>query len=1013
MHDTHTQRPEEILRAATLALTQTLDLDTVLARLLEYLEQLVPYDAANVMLRVSGSQIAMLAMRGYEQWADPEQVRAATYDIDTDQASRQIFTNRRSMVIPDTAVYDGWVPTKGTEFVRCWMAVPLIADRDMIGVLSLDKAEPNYFSAEHLRLAEMLAAHAVIAIQNARLHEQLRQQTQDLEAANRALTKEIATRTRAEQALRLFAEMSTVLAFSLDYSTTLKNIATMVVPQMADYCLIHLIDSTGQYVQVASAHVLAQKALLLERLGEIYRPHSDRTPEVIRRAMAAHSALLVDATTTDIAHDLMDDAEVLEIYRVLQPLSYLVIPLIVRGELRGALTLARSDSAIHYADDDLALAEELGPRLALAIDNAQLQSEAQLAIQRLNESLALLNTVLISAPIGFAFQDRELRFVHINAALAQLNGLAPEQHLGRTLLEVHPRTAALVEPLLRQVLQSGQPVIDLDIHGSSPGSTVVRYWLASYYPVRTSSGVLIGVGTLVNEITPRRHAEDDLRRQKEILQHIFDHAPMMLAFYDADGRFQIVNREWERVIGWRPDEMSGQDLLANMFPEVSTQSEALRYMLSPEPGWREFQLRVRDGRVLDTLWANVRLSDGTSIGIGQDITERKRLEAQFLQSQKMESVGRLAGGIAHDFNNLLTVIMGFAALSLADLPPDHPSSANLLEIRRASERAARLTRQLLAFARKQVFSLQLTNLNRLIVDVDRLLRRLIGENIELVVLPAADLVLVNVDPHQIEQVLVNLVLNARDAMPHGGQVTIESSNVVVDGPGSQHPAGLARGTYAMLCVVDNGVGMDATTRAHLFEPFFTTKGPDKGTGLGLATCYGIIQQHEGYISVDSTVGVGTRVTIYLPAAQVFEPGASPVLGHGPLPRGSETILLVEDETSVRRLTSRLLSDLGYRVIEARHGEEALQLAQTSGLQSCDLLLTDVIMPSLGGTELAARLLALRPGLRVVFMSGYADDQFSERGEPQAGAGFLQKPFSQVELAYKLREVLDRPAMRTL
>ncbi len=388
----------------------------------------------------------------------------------------------------------------------------------------------------------------------------------------------------------------------------------------------------------------------------------------------------------------------------------------------------------------------------------------------------------------------------------------------------------------------------------------------------------------------------------------------------------------------------------------------------------------------------------------QDITARKQLEDQFRQAQKMEAVGRLAGGVAHDFNNLLTVINVYSELILAGLAPDDPARGPLTEIHDAGDRAARLTEQLLAFSRKSMIEPRLVDLNELVIESAKLIRRLIGEDIGLNVLTDPEPVRVVLDPGQLEQVLMNLAVNARDAMPTGGRLTIETRMVTIGEDGERVATNTVPGRYAVLRVADTGCGMTAEVREKIFEPFFTTKGIGKGTGLGLAVVHGIVQQSGGKITVDSTVGVGTTFQILLPAVKV-ENREAPMRESAEVTRGTETVLVVEDEDAVRTLVQVALEAQGYRVLSASGGREARELLATN-LTSVDLLVTDVIMPELSGPDLAVALRAEHPGLRVLYMSGYTDDALDRFGLHGTKDQFLQKPFSPLSLARKVREVLD-------
>ena len=385
--------------------------------------------------------------------------------------------------------------------------------------------------------------------------------------------------------------------------------------------------------------------------------------------------------------------------------------------------------------------------------------------------------------------------------------------------------------------------------------------------------------------------------------------------------------------------------------------------------------------------------------------ERRELENQLRQAQKMEAVGRLAGGVAHDFNNLLTAIMGYAQLAAGRLPPGHQALQDVQEIMTASERAAMLTRQLLAFSRKEVVQARVLDLGALVTDMAKMLRRIVGEEIQMIVRNEEDLGGVKADLSQMEQVILNLVVNARDAMPAGGRLIIETGNVELGEVYAGEHVAAKPGAYVLLAVSDTGIGMDEETKARIFEPFFTTKGSDKGTGLGLATVYGIVQQSGGAIQVYTQPARGTTFKIYLPRtagpAEVLR--SSDTLDQAP--RGTETVLIVEDQDVVAAVVRGTLQTCGYEVIEARHGEEALRIWKARG-SSIDLIITDVVMPVMNGPEFVRHAREIVPDVKVLFMSGYTEHGFSAHGEMGAADGFLQKPFAPAALARKAREVLD-------
>ena len=510
-----------------------------------------------------------------------------------------------------------------------------------------------------------------------------------------------------------------------------------------------------------------------------------------------------------------------------------------------------------------------------------------------------------------------------------------------------------------------------------------------------------------------RSAQEALRRSEANFRSLVTNAPYGICRVDAAGILLGANPALVSMLGYESaNDLAGANL-ANLYADSQQWFTLADYFRALQP----FQGLVAEWRRKDSSVTAVRISGRAIRGernaiffelFTEDVTERRALELQLRQSQKMEAVGRLAGGIAHDFNNLLMVISGYCEFLLARIGDDPALRGPAQEIANASERATALTRQLLAFSRKQMLAPKVLDLNAVVTENLKMLTRMIGEDIDLVMVPGADIGAVKADPGQIEQVIMNLAVNARDAMPHGGKLTIETGNVTLDENYARFHAPVKPGDYVMLAISDTGMGMDAETQNHIFEPFFSTKGP-KGTGLGLSTVYGIVKQSEGYIWVYSELGKGTTFKIYLPrigaagetiAAQTTTPVIS-------AERGGETILIVEDEADVRRLGRQYLEMQGYRVLEAPEGAAAIQISNSySG--PIHLLLTDVIMPGMNGRELAQRISALRPDTRVLYMSGYTENAIGHNGTLDAGITLLQKPFTLPALKAKVREVLDTP-----
>lgn len=507
----------------------------------------------------------------------------------------------------------------------------------------------------------------------------------------------------------------------------------------------------------------------------------------------------------------------------------------------------------------------------------------------------------------------------------------------------------------------------------------------------------------------QQRMEQALRESEARYRLITQNTSDLIAIIDEQRCFRYVSPSVTTLLGYAPDELIGADALAALHPDDRPLSERYwREVMSQMRTTATFRYRHADG---SWLWfecdLKAVLQDGaySLIVVGRDITERRELEARLLQVQKMDAIGRLAGGVAHDFNNLLAVITGCTELARQALDDDHPATPELVEIQKATVRAAALTRQLLAFARRQIFEPRLVNLNTLILDMEKLLRRLIREDIVLRTLPSPDLWSVRADPGQIEQVIVNLAVNARDAMPHGGLLTIATANIISDEALARTHPTLDPGPYVQLVVSDTGIGMTDEVRRRAFEPFFTTKEAGAGTGLGLATCYGIVAQHQGVIDLTSAEGRGTTVTIYLPRAERSAATVAPAATATADSCGTETILLVEDDPAVRELTARVLRAHGYTVIEAADGDTAINVARSGGA-SVQLLLSDHVMPHMSGVRLAELLAGMFPHLKVLMMSGYADDGTSTRMADASGAPVLQKPFTPTMLVRQVRAALD-------
>jgi two-component system cell cycle sensor histidine kinase/response regulator CckA len=551
------------------------------------------------------------------------------------------------------------------------------------------------------------------------------------------------------------------------------------------------------------------------------------------------------------------------------------------------------------------------------------------------------------------------------------------------------------------------------IRSRSKALGVLDFYSSDIHPEDERLMAALGdIGNQLGQFVERRLAELALRESEERYRSVAEATNEWIWSAGPDGRTDYSNRAAEQMLGYTPEELVGKSLFDFFHPDdLSAARETFACGLASKSGWTAFPVRCRhkDGnyRQLESNAVPILGSAGEVLGFrgaNRDVTDRLGLEAQLRQSQKMEAIGTLAGGIAHDFNNLLTTILGYSQMLLQALGPENPLSGEVEEIQKAGERAANLTRQLLAFSRKQILQPVVLDVNSIVRETEKMLRRLIGEDIDFTLSLDSEAGCVKADPGQVEQIIMNLAVNARDSMPRGGRLTIETRNWEVDGVRVRASAGLNPGSYVCLSIRDTGEGMDRETLSRIFEPFFTTKEHGKGTGLGLSTVYGIVKQSGGYITVDSDLGRGTSFEIYLPRVSEERPMAEGPRESAFRP-GSETVLLVEDEAPVRRLAHRILEQGGYNVLQAGCAEEALRVFADYGAP-IDLLVTDVVMPGVSGPELALRLVDSLPNLKVLFISGYTDHAAVRSGRLAPGQAFLQKPFDPELLSRKVRDMLD-------
>jgi PAS domain S-box-containing protein len=688
-------------------------------------------------------------------------------------------------------------------------------------------------------------------------------------------------------------------------------------------------------------------------------------------------------------------------------------------EWRGEVVNRRKDGS-HYVQDTSISPLSLGGRIDGFVAIGADITERRRAETELRESRARLEEAQRIAHIGSWEHDLAADKFRYSDEMYRLLGVGPEDFAGTMeafVALIHPDDRATMAAYVKSVL-GGHSSSEVDFRVVRPDGTV-RRMQGRAQPFFDPSGKPCRVAGSLQDLTERRLAEDSLRCQEQRFRSLIENSTEITALLGPGGNLRYLSPAFEHVLGQPAEVWLGQSVLDLVWPEDLARAKALleRVLQSPAEAiaWQSRLRHAKGGwRWLEGTAANL-IAEPAVEGIVvncHDVTERKlaeerqsRTEQMLWQSQKMEAIGRLAGGVAHDFNNMLGVITGFGELARRQLPPDHPVQDRLEQILKASSRAADLTRQLLAFSRQQVMRPHALELNAVVEGTRNMLGPLIGEDIELVLRLDPHLGTVMADPTQLDQVLMNLAVNARDAMRQGGRLSFETANVELDEDYVRRHLAGKPGSYVRLAVSDTGVGMDEETRCHIFEPFFTTKAESKGTGLGLATVYGIVKQSGGFIWVYSEPSQGATFKIYLPRVDASQGRETAAPGAAEMPRGTETILVAEDQEALREMIREVLQQQGYTVLAVANGNTALELSRrhTGPLH---LMLADVVMPGMNGREVAERLAAERPDMRTLYMSGYTNGTISDRGLLAEGVVLVEKPFTAASLAQAVRKALD-------
>ncbi|HET7544586.1 MAG TPA: PAS domain S-box protein [Polyangiaceae bacterium] len=820
----------------------------------------------------------------------------------------------------------------------------------------------------------------------------------------------------AKLALRLLAEASREFSEATDdYDRLLRVITRCLAEGIGDLCTIRPLSEDGATLDPGNAHHPDPE--IASWAHQLLTDHRQSVNEgLMGRVAISGEPLFVPKIELD---EYIQTAS--QPYRALLDRlrigSIIVVPMLCRGKVVGVVSLLRSGSENPYTQQDLQLVQNLGDHAALAITNARSFAAARVARaaavsanETLQKSEVAHRLLFDASPIPlFVFDVETLDLLAANAAAVRLYGYSHDELLRMKVSDL--RIDAERESVPPPEAGAGE--------ADDVGTVRQRRKDGSTFFAEYTSRPLSFAGrrarfTVVSDVTGRRDAEE----MRSLLAAIVESSNDAVVSKRLDGVITSWNHAAESLFGYTAAEAVGQPIDLIIPAERLVEERELFARATGGGRIEQFETirRRKDGRLVSVALSLSPIfnASGRVIGVSKvarDLSAQlqaeetlRSTEEQLRQAQKLEAVGRLAGGIAHDFNNVLSVILSYSDLILAELKPPDPLVADIGEVRKAALRAAELTRQLLVFSRQQVIAPKVLDLNEVVASVDRMIARIVGEDIEIVSVAGENLGRVLADRNNVEQVIMNLVVNARDAMPIGGKLTIETGNVQLDADYAREHPGTTAGPHVMLAVHDTGVGMDKATQARVFEPFFTTKEVGKGTGLGLSTVLGIAQQSGGSVRVSSELGKGTTFKVYFPTVDAVLDVAGPAPAPATL-RGKETILLVEDQEQVRAVAHAILRRSGYRVLVAQNAADAL-LHCSAQAEPIELLVTDVVMPQMSGAELAKRAIATRPALKVLYMSGYTDDSVVRHGILESEMTFLQKPFTPETLTRKVREVLN-------
>ena len=900
-------------------------------------------------------------------------------------ATEEVTRTRSSLLIQaeDPKEITGRYPGLLTSFqsgFRSLMSVPLVSKDEVIGVLHFRSTKPNAYSERELKLAEKVAFQIASAIANAKLFTELKQ-------ADEEIQRSYDTQSVINSLLRLSLE-------DIPFQEILKHALDLILP------IPWLVfESRGSiFIIEDKLDVLIMKAQ--RGLAEPIQKSCATVP--FGKCLCGRAALRREIQFSACLNESHETS-----YEGIIPHGHYCVPILFADKILGVINIYVKEGHQRHQKE-----EEFLTAVANTLAGIMIRKRGEEALLRAAQQW---RTTFDSINDFVSLLDLEGRILRCNKAMKNFVGKPFNEIINHSCWEIMLGTTTPVKdcPFLRAKETLQRETTTYSIND--------RWFNIAIDPILNETGIFIGAVNTISDITEKKHTEEILRSSEDKYRTILENIEDGYFEVDIAGNFTFINDSLCRIYGYSREELMGMN--DRQYTDQQNAKKLFRafnkvYRTGESTKEIDWEIIRKDGtkKNIEASVSIMKDPSGNRIGfrgLVRDITDRKQaekeiasLQDQLRQSQKMEAIGHLAGGVAHDFNNLLTVITGYTDLLLRSLAPDSPLYPDTLEIKKASEKAESLTRQLLAFSRKQVIQPKVLNLNTLVSNMDKMLRRLIGEHIEPVTYLAENLGRTKVDPGQIEQVIINLAVNARDAMPGGGRLTIETANMELDEEYARTHIDVKPGPYVMLSVSDTGCGMSPEIKEHIFEPFFTTKGEGRGTGLGLSTVYGIIKQMGGSIWVYSEPGQGTTFKIYLSRVEedfdLIEPEGN-LLGSL---QGFETILLAEDEEAVRRVAGAILKRNGYIVLETASGEEALCLVQEGNSNPIHLLLTDVVMPGMNGPGLAKHLTLLQPAMKILYMSGHTDNAVIHQDILEIGAPYIQKPFTPDGLSRKVREVLD-------